>query len=96
MCVEVGYDGRLGVKTKGWLASNTALLSGMTFVGCADSNDGDGEVLDNDDCFSTKEPNFLSFLPPCFRTHSTICSLLYFIHGTQFVLRFTEEPDVSH
>lgn len=66
VCVEVGYDGRLGVKTKGWLASNTALLSGMTFMGCADSNDGDGEVLADDDCFSAKEPNFLSFLPPVF------------------------------
>lgn len=40
-----GYDGRLRVKTEGWLASNTALRSGTTFMGFTYSNDADDEVL---------------------------------------------------
>lgn len=45
-CCECGgYDGRLWVKTEGWLVSNTALRSGKTFMGFTDSNDSDDEVL---------------------------------------------------
>ena len=45
-CCECGgYDGRLRVKTEGWLASNTALRSGTTFMGFTDNNDGDDEVF---------------------------------------------------
>lgn len=40
-CCECGgYDGRLRGKTKGWLASNTALRSGTTFMGFSDGADG--------------------------------------------------------
>lgn len=45
-CCECGgYDGRVWVKTEGWLASNTALCSGTTFIGFTDSNDSDDEVI---------------------------------------------------
>lgn len=67
-----GYDGRLRVKWEEWLASNTALLSGTTFMGFTDSNDGDDGLSGADHCFSAEEPLL------CFPTRRTICSLSRF------------------
>lgn len=45
-CCECGgCDRRLCAQTEGWLASNTALRSGTTFMGFTGCNDGDDEVL---------------------------------------------------
>ncbi len=87
-CESGGYDGRLWVKTEGWLASNIALHSVATFMGFSDSNDDDDEDL-------------VLMIVLVRRGEFSVCIRgAQYVHyhismAIQFVLRFTVESDVS-